>query len=631
MFLPLTLILIACQDILSDPDRTLTTVEIHPRILTVDSGQVAQFQSVFLDQRGDPFDPIPSWLMANWSGDDPSLEVRSDGSVATSVVGESQVTVDVAGLQGQATLRTNPLELTGRIEHAYIVQVTQRPDGSVPLIRGKDGLLRVFMTGDRLNFFELTMKATIQPSEGPFEIFELTREEAGVPADLDQGRLMNSWNTMIPGRLLQPGTTMFIEVVPEQDVPLSDTSLTRFPASGSLGLAIRDARPIELRLVPLILSEVSRAMPYTEEDGIAVMMELAGQVFPVERFDISVGEIFRSDATTPQQLLRDLEALRISDGGENVYYQGVIRQPPDRDIANLFRSHSYIDGYLGFFTDGNLGAPAYRLISTLSMARNLGRNFGLQPIICSSPTLFDPEFPYAEGYIGVYGYSAIENTVKGAYIYRDVSANCNPNWISDYSFERIFNVLDQRHEMSSDQGRSAEPGLLVWGGIEGGELILEPAFELNLVPQLPSKEGAYRIEGLDPTGSFLFSYSFEPLWANPVLRSGGFAFAIPASTLGGRELFQIRLSGPEGVTTRTRTGGSIPRDVAGVDTTGNTEWLSWNVAGHPAALIRDPGSGKILGISRTGSFRPPHSLGPVEVILSDGVGSSTVLSNTNRD
>ena len=52
--------------------------------------------------------------------------------------------------------------------------------------------------------------------------------------------------------------------------------------------------------------------------------------------------------------------------------------------------------------------------------------------------------------------------------------------------------------------------LIVWGRIENGKMILEPAFEVVTRPSLPARGGDYSVEGRAADGSRIFSLPFTP-------------------------------------------------------------------------------------------------------------------------
>jgi len=106
-------------------------------------------------------------------------------------------------------------------------------------------------------------------------------------------------------------------------------------------------------------------------------------------------------------------------------------------------------------------------------------------------------------------------------------------------------------------------------------MLLEPAFVLDAPPLLPTEDGPYRLEGLDPEGGVLFSLNFAPQQVS--LGGAHFAFAVPFGTEGIEALHAISLTGPEGAVTVDRST-RLPR----------------------MALVTDGATGRIRAILRDG-------------------------------
>src|SRR5690606_37787652 len=128
---------------------------------------------------------------------------------------------------------------------------------------------------------------------------------------------------------------------------------------------------------------------------------------------------------------------------------------------------------------------------------------------------------------------------------------CAPVWISDYTYRAI---LDYRERFGGAVAAAPEPALLVWGRITAdGRLVLEPAFEIMAVAQVPAGPGRYTLEVAGADGTRLAGVSFD---GDVVDHDGGrhFAFAIPMRTLGGRPAV-LRLSdGVAAITVRSGPG-----------------------------------------------------------------------------
>jgi hypothetical protein len=215
---------------------------------------------------------------------------------------------------------------------------------------------------------------------------------------------------------------------------------------------------------------------------------------------------------------------------------------------------------------------------------------------------------------------------------------CSYPWISDYNYVAAMTWRQQNPvpdvtsaSVGLVQDASVRPSLLVWGRVERGKLVLEPAFSLNARPSLPSEPGPYRIEGITRSGRTLFSYSFQgdrPADVeDPTARM--FSFAIPMDEPTQGELATIRLSGGGSAPT-TMSASLVPDGIsAAVNAVEATSAASggvnvrWGGAATRMALIRDRRTGQVLSFARGGSaVVRPRAGTDLEVILSDGVRSA---------
>ena len=77
---------------------------------------------------------------------------------------------------------------------------------------------------------------------------------------------------------------------------------------------------------------------------------------------------------------------------------------------------------------------------------------------------------------------------------------CQPLWTSDYTYNA---VLDFRGS-TAGAAAASQRVLLVWGRIGPKGVVLEPAYEIEAPPQLPSEPGPYTMQALDGSGRSMF-------------------------------------------------------------------------------------------------------------------------------
>ena len=126
-----------------------------------------------------------------------------------------------------------------------------------------------------------------------------------------------------------------------------------------------------------------------------------------------------------------------------------------------------------------------------------------------------------------------------------------------------------------------QPGLLVWGRIEGGRVVLEPAFRITARPSLPRRPGPYHLEGRSGDGGRLFSLDFAPVEvADDPLAAKHFAFVVPLRAERAERVASLHLNGP-GASASTSMAAATPTSVQVSRTGAGSLRLRWDAPRHP--------------------------------------------------
>jgi hypothetical protein len=502
------------------------------------------------------------------------------------------------------------------IEGAHITQVVQTFAGDVPLVAGRNGLLRVFVRASAANSAMPSVRARFYNGATLVSTILIPAPGASVPTVVDEASLNSSWNTSLPASLMQPGLRLLVDVDPTNTVAESDESDNAEPSDGApLALDVRPAAPLGVRLVPVVQAargDTGRVTESNKANFVGPMLKM----FPVPSIDADVrqpylfnGPELQSGGTNWTTLLSELNAVRVAEGSSRMYY-GVVRVGYTSGVAGL--------GYIGVPTA--IGWD-HQPSGTEVMAHELGHNFGRLHAPCGGPSGVDNQFPYSGATIGAFGYDGVSGTLKVP-VMRDLMSYCDPSWISDYTYKAILNY---RTSYPSKAGAittsNSERGLLVWGRIEQGRVVLEPGFEVDAPASMPSRGGPHRIEGLGAGGDSLFSMTFagDRVADSPDGDDETFAFVIPLSQLRGVDLDRLRLSA-RGRQVELRSSGSNATPTATRLANGRVR-LTWNGAASRAALIRDSRTGTILSVARGGAVELHTSSDEFDITVSDGVKS----------
>ena len=629
----------ACSDFSTEPDRYPAGLRVSPDTVVLTEGETVAFEVEVLDQNGNAYERIPSWAPPLFTSSDASLLRIEDGGIGRALgPGQAATTVELAGLQARATVRANPSELGVDVPVAYITQSTQRHDMGVPLVAGREGLLRVFVTGSVANFFRPSVRAAFTLGGVETHSMLLGLESVGLPQELDEGDLRYSFDGVVPAEVLVPGVSLHIEVDPDGLVPAAAGSVLRFPATGTMPLDVRPVRPFRLRIVPVHHSRDSQM----DEALAEQVTRLASDIFPFGEFDVDVREPYVTRATLGtdagwNDLIFEIAVLR-EDDGSNRYYYGGFRRPLTTDLLGL--------GFVGSLdTMSTETREAIGLKSPYippvaigaedrpsTIAHEIGHNLSLPHAPCGGPSGADGRFPYEDGSIGQFGYDPGSGRVLDPERYVDLMSYCDPVWISDYNYMKVFEYraaspIDALFEQQPTAGLRTSGGagsLLVGGGVRNGELVLQPALSSTAPGHAPAIGGRYTLEGLDGAGQRLFALRVEP---SPLDHGDNamFLVAVPSELAQPDRLATLRLSGPEGTVERVRPR-SVGRAEVAVERTaargtrGRRAEATWDSDAWPLAVARDRRTGRIVGMARDGRLPLPGAdPSRVEVILSDGV------------
>ena len=424
----------------------------------------------------------------------------------------------------------------------YLIQAVQSLENPVPLVAGEDALLRVFpfavqSTDERIP----PVRATFYDQGSLVHEMEMPAGSAVLPTEFADGPLQESANGLVPGSVLQPGVEMVIEVDPDTTVTLSLGVHERIPETGRLALEVHEMPPLDLTVVPYLWrSEPDTAFARQVGELTAEHETLwdTRNLLPIGRFDLEVHEPVWTDLDPIYDnsiaLLREVDALRLMEES-SAYYMGMLRDGGGK---------AYLPG-----------KASVSELEEVTMAHEVGHNLSLLHAPCAVTEAVDPRYPHDRGAIGARGYDVRDNSLVAPAI-ADLMAYCRPRWISDYHFTKAA-----EHRLRADASVVPRSGaltrtLLLWGGVEGGRMILDPSFLVNAAPRLPAEGGAYRLEGRAAGGEALFSLDFDmPLLTDGDPGDKGFVFALPAPG-GWDDLASISLSGPEGTVSLDRHGAN---------------------------------------------------------------------------
>lgn len=545
LVLPTVAVLLSgCADLSLEADRVPTEMAIVPDRHRIVEGEPTPLQVIVRDRDGLEM-RVPDWAPPVWRvADGSAARVRPDGTLEVTKGGWVDVSARLAGLTADARYCASAARVGVTAPVIYLTQAAQDPRNTTPLIAGRQALLRIFLVADRAGDFRTEVRVTLM--QGEEAVFDRLLVREGVAGQVDESDLNSSLNVDVPGSALQPGVGLVVEIDPKCRAPLDPASVTRYPDTGSTELAVVKPQLFRQVFVPTLEIGSPDYSVFEWLDGIAPdseQMRYTRNLLPVSEIEVEVHDTLwtNADLGTEEgwmQWINEIRALNIQEGRRGYYYGAV---------------GSTSSGISGF---GNFNAPwSVGLSDSRIYTHEVGHNMDLAHADCGGAGGPDPQYPYGEGSIGIWGYDFEAGTLVDPTEHKDFMSYCNPAWVSDYHFARALT-----HRLNGDAGVDLDGGsgqgrakvLVVWGAVLDGQMKLDPAFVLEGPVELPEADGPYRVAGLGANAETRFSLSFAP---TPLDHGGStFVYFVPWNPEWAASLDRMVLTGPEGRHTLTRDG-----------------------------------------------------------------------------
>lgn len=522
------------------------------------------------------------------------------------------------------------------VENFYITQSIQKYDGSIPLVAGRDGVLRVFAKANNANTVKAPVRVRFYQGGALQSSMTIDPPSFAAPTAISEGSLGTSWNVRVPGSMIQPGLAMAVDIDPDGAIAETDEADNHFPSGAA-------PRPLEVKRVPeldMVLVPVQQGNGsvgnVTEANKGQYVADLL-RMFPIADYRVSVrapyvtttilkGATAADDGGRSwEMLLSEIESVRVGDGRTGQYYFGVGKIDYEAGVYGI----AFRPGKAGL---GNDYLDNRNLNASMTLAHETGHSMGRPHSQCGNVAGPDVSYPYPNGQIGSFGMDVATERIYGPDT-KDLMGYCEDRWIGDYTYQQ---VLDYRLTVEDTLSRGSppatvQPSLVVWGRMDDDGLTLEPAYEVETRPYLPAAPGPYTLEGLDAHGARIFSITFAGGATDSPGGGRVFAFALPAATAQPGRLAALRLSG-RGRQVVRRAGEPSGAAAAAAPSraglrarraAGGRVRLDWNADAHPLLVLRDPETHAIVSLVRGGAATLRLPARPLEAIVSDGVHSAS--------
>jgi hypothetical protein len=311
------------------------------------------------------------------------------------------------------------------------------------VVQGRDTMFRLFVTlGSGWTTRDLSARLTVTSAGGQPTQYYSKKTISASSVDSD---LKTTFQIFLPPSAMTDPLRYSAEVV-ECSAQSGTAGQAQFPASGDIDLGVETTGGLKIKIIPM---QVGNLLPDTSATTLAGYAAEMTAMYPITDIFITVGDTLTT--TTPLDwsgMLDQVRAKRASDKpAADVYYFGLIKP------AATLRAYcqSTCTTGIGFVVTSATGATAGASRDAVgvgfadkpsfdTMAHEVGHNHGRNHAPCSTAgtiTGVDPNYPYANGALGSWGYDARTQTLFDPTKSTDIMGYCANQWVSDYTYSGI--------------------------------------------------------------------------------------------------------------------------------------------------------------------------------------------------
>lgn len=390
-----------------------------------------------------------------------------------------------------------------QIVHMGLYQSVQNHSNGVTLIAHKPALLRVYAQSLHTGTSTPVTGVTIDAYRDGLFLGSLTAEPKPVSAQPSADDMHSTYNFDLPIQWLDGQVVLTATV----DKANSVAELNELNNTSQSTFQFRSVAPLNLTIVPINYVDTVTGITFSEpgQDPISQWLLSA---FPISdiRVAIHAPYTFTGDLRKGEEWTRLLEELttvwasEVGPGSPHIYYGLVPNSTPTG--ASWFEGGVSGLGWIGQRVSVGLNVGPE---TGESAGHEIGHNFGRHHAPCGNPSNVDPHFPYPNALIGEYGVDTTDETLLDPNLTHDVMSYCGPEWVSDYTYEGLFQDQFQQSNRTGVKGE----GLFLSAAINGETITALPPYLLEQ-PFLPMKAfGDYQVQLLDERGQVIGVYPAE--------------------------------------------------------------------------------------------------------------------------
>ncbi|MCA9621241.1 MAG: hypothetical protein KC731_19600, partial [Myxococcales bacterium] len=342
---------------------------------------------------------------------------------------------------------------------------------TAPVVAGRPALLRVFYSVDGgYNGQPVVARLTIGSGQ-PIEM------QTTLSGSSSAGNLGSTLNFDVDPALLTPGAGYRVELLQASELTSGGNTGAIYPSSGQADLDVEVGGGLKVTLVPIQYNgDGSGRMPDTSAGQLKAYEDLFFAMYPITDVQISVRQAFNWSQSVQaggngwNNLLNAIADLRQNDNAPfDEYYYGIFNPA---DSFNSYCSGGCVTG-LGFVggpsddsSHAAIGVGFSGGTSVDTAVHEVGHNHGRPHAPCGNVSGADGSYPYSNATLGVWGFNLLSGQLYGPNDYRDMMSYCDPPWISDYQYDKIF----ERVQFTNNASIQVPPSMqnLTWDRVELG-------------------------------------------------------------------------------------------------------------------------------------------------------------------
>lgn len=344
---------------------------------------------------------------------------------------------------------------------------------NAPVIAGRPAFVRVFVKAVGRTRPEI--EGELRVKRAGKEDLVLADVKKRVVPELDDEMLEQTLNFNIAAEDMTADATFSVRVGAKLD-STDPRDVVSLPADGttvSFG-AKTASQKLRVKFVPVTYEADTGTSLTPDLADMAVLKDTLYKMYPVANVEITVREPLKwstpveADGPGWSTLLSGIMQLRRADKADrDVYYVGVFT--PKETIDQFCNKGGCILGIAPQASERDVNMRAALVLgygqrgAGGTLAQELAHAMGRMHAPCGNPQAVDDEWPYVGGSIGVWGYDLLKKElIDPGSRYRDFMSYCGPVWVSDYTFQGIYDrmaiLTDQQKALDATTAGSAPAG-----------------------------------------------------------------------------------------------------------------------------------------------------------------------------